>query len=221
MKALVLTLLIGLIATPALGQTRYVSDQLEVPLRSGTSTQHRIIRMLPSGTPLEVLEVNQTEGYSRVRAPDGAEGWILSRLLMDIPSARDRLARAEKELAELKAAERERLANLDNLKSEKGSLEDKLSALLEENSQLKQELAEIRRTASSSLAIAEENKELKNRMLQMEREQQRLAQENEALSDRTKRDWFMVGAGVIIVGIILGLILPRIRVKKRSSWDTL
>lgn len=221
MKALVLSLLIGLIATPALGQTRYVSDQLEVPLRSGTSTQHRIIRMLSSGTPLEVLEVNQEEGYTRVRAPNGTEGWILSRLLMDIPSARDRLARAEKELAELKAAEQERLANLDNLKSEKGSLEGKLSALLEENSRLKQELAEIQRTASSSLAIAEENKELKNRMLQMEREQQRLAQENEALSDRTKRDWFMVGAGVIIVGIILGLILPRIRVKKRSSWDSL
>ena len=221
MKALALTLLIGLLATPALAQTRYVSDQLEIPLRSGTSTQHRIIRMLSSGTPLEVLEVDADAGYTRVRAPSGAEGWVLSRLLQDIPSARDRLARAEKQLAELQAAERERLENLDNLKSEKGSLEDKLSALLQENNRLKQELMEIRRTASSSLAIAEENKELKNRMLQMEREQQRLVQENEALSDRTKRDWFMVGAGVIIVGIILGLILPRIRVKKRSSWDTL
>lgn len=221
MKALVLTLLISLIAMPALAETRYVSDQLEIPLRSGTSTQHRIIRMLSSGTPLGVLEVNTEAGYSRVRAPDGAEGWVLSRLLQNIPSARDRLAQAQKQLAELQAAERERLENLDNLKSEKGSLEDKLSALLEENSRLKQELAEIRRTASSSLAIAEENKELKNRLLQMERKQQRLVQENEALSDRTKRDWFMVGAGVIIVGIILGLILPRIRVKKRSSWDTL
>ncbi|HSH28571.1 MAG TPA: TIGR04211 family SH3 domain-containing protein [Thiohalobacter sp.] len=221
MKAFVWTLLIGMLATPALAETRYVSDQLEIPLRSGTSTQHRIIRMLDSGTPLEVLEVDADAGYSRVRAPSGVEGWVLSRLLMDIPSARDRLARAEKKLAELQTAERERLENLNNLKSEKGSLEGKLSALLEENNRLKQELMEIRRTASSSLAIAEENKELKNRLLQMGREQQRLVQENAALSTRTKRDWFMVGAGVIIVGIILGLILPRIRVRKRSSWDTL
>lgn len=221
MKRFVWTLLICLIAAPALGATRYVSDQLEIPMRSGKSTQYRIVKMLPSGTPLEVLDVDQAEGYSRVRTPDGTEGWVLTRLLQNIPSARDRLATAEKKLAQLQEAERERMANLDNLKNEKGSLEGKLSALLEQNSKLKQELLEIRRTASSTLAIANENKELKNKVLQMERDMQRLTQENEALSDRTKRDWFMVGAGVIIVGIILGLILPRIRVKKRSSWDSL
>jgi SH3 domain protein len=31
----------------------------------------------------------------------------------------------------------------------------------------------------------------------------------------------MVGAGVIILGMIIGLIIPRIRWRKKSSWDTL
>jgi SH3 domain protein len=46
-------------------------------------------------------------------------------------------------------------------------------------------------------------------------------QENENLRDRTARDWFIVGAGVVLVGIIIGLIIPKIRFrKKKSNWYT-
>jgi SH3 domain protein len=30
----------------------------------------------------------------------------------------------------------------------------------------------------------------------------------------------MVGAGVVLIGILAGLIIPRIRWRKKSSWDT-
>jgi SH3 domain protein len=83
-----------------------------------------------------------------------------------------------------------------------------------------QELAEIKRTASSALAIDSENKDLKSRLVALERNLQTLQQENENLKDRTARDWFMVGAGVVLLGIIAGLIIPRIRWRKKSSWDT-
>ena len=53
-----------------------------------------------------------------------------------------------------------------------------------------QELAEIKRTASSALAIDSENKDLKSRMVALERNLQTVQQENENLKDRTARDWF-------------------------------
>ena len=59
-----------------------------------------------------------------------------------------------------------------------------------------------------------------SRMVALERSLQTLQQENENLKDRTARDWFMVGAGVVLLGIIVGLIIPRIRWRKKSSWDT-
>jgi SH3 domain protein len=49
---------------------------------------------------------------------------------------------------------------------------------------------------------------------------QTLQQENAGLKDRTARDWFMVGAGVVLLGILAGLFIPRIRWRRKSSWDT-
>lgn len=219
-RILLTAALLGITLT-AHAETRYVTDELEIDLRSGTSIQHRILRMIPSGTTLEVLEQDEPTGYTKVRAPNGAEGWILTRYLTGTPPARVRLAESEKKLAELELQSRERMAKLSQSDQEFLKTTEELARLKDENLMLNKQLADIQRTASSALAIDAENKEFKNRMLQMEREQETLRQENVALHDRTARDWFMIGAGVMIVGIILGLILPRIRVRKRSSWDSL
>ena len=78
-----------------------MTDVLEVPLRTGTTLQNKILRMLPAGTAVEVLGPEE-EGHTRVRGK-GVEGWVLTRFLVDQPSARERLAAAEDEAARLKA----------------------------------------------------------------------------------------------------------------------
>jgi SH3 domain protein len=217
---IVLALVLGLVST-AMAETLYVSDRLEIQMRTGKGTQFRILRMLPSGTALEILEVDQENGYSRVRTPSGVEGWVLSRFLMQGRAARDRLADAEKKLARLELENRKLSASLEDLQKTKGSIDTEREQLVKENRKLSQELEEIRRAASSALAIDAENKQLKSRIVAYERQAQSLQQENEGLKDRTARDWFMVGAGVVILGMIIGLIIPRIRWRKKSSWDTL
>lgn len=219
-RKLLFMVLLGITLT-AQAETRYVSDALEIDMRSGTSNQHRILRMLASGTALEILEDDKASGYSRVRTPSGAEGWILSRYLMTAAPASQRLAETEKKLAELELQSRQRMAKLSESDKEFINVTEELTRVKDENLKLAKQLADIQRTASSALAIDAENQELKNTLMQMERGQETLRQENAALHDRTARDWFMIGAGVIVVGIILGLILPRIRVRKRSSWDSL
>ena len=219
--ALLCLLLLLLWVAGLQAQTLYVSDQLEIQLRSGATNQHRILRMLPSGTPLEVLEVDQAEGWTRVRAPSGVDGWVLSRFLMPERSARDRLAAAEQRMARLEQENRQLTASLRELRGEKESVEKARGELDQNSRQLAQELEEIRRTASSALAIDAENKELKSRIVGAEREIQVLQQENARLQDRTSRDWFMVGAGVVVLGIIIGLVIPRLRFRRKSSWGEL
>ncbi len=204
----------------AVAETRYVSDTLEITMRSGKGTSFGITRMLRSGTPVEVLNVDKKSGYTQVRTNSGKEGWVLSRFLMKGQAARERLATAEKKLAELELENRKVTTAMAALKEEKVALETNLAALEGESRGVSQELAEIRRTASSALAIDSENKDMKGRMVSLERQLQTVQQENEALKDRTARDWFMVGAAVVLLGIIVGLIIPKIRFRKKSSWDT-
>ena len=95
-------LLICWYAPWALGETvRYVSDNLEVTLHSGKTPKHSILKMLPSGVQVTVIQAD-ADGYSKVRTKDGAEGWVLTRFLSSAPSARDRLAEAEQRLAAIK-----------------------------------------------------------------------------------------------------------------------
>jgi SH3 domain protein len=204
----------------AQAETQYVSDRLEITMRSGKSTSHGITRMLRSGTPVEVLEVDAKAGYTKVRVAGGKEGWVLSRFLMKGPAARERLAASEKKQAELELENRQMATAFNALKEEKESLIQKGESLELESRKVGQELAEIRRTASSALALDNENKELKGRAIALERKLQALQQENEGLKDRTARDWFMVGAAVVLLGILVGLIIPRIRWRKKTTWDT-
>ena len=204
----------------AMAETRYVSDTLEITMRSGKGTSFGITRMLRSGTPVEVLGVDKKSGYTQVRTNSGKEGWVLSRFLMKGQAARDRLATAEKNLAELELENRKLTTAMATLNEEKGTLESTLQELEGESRGVSQELAEIRRTASSALTIDSENKNMKGRMVSLERQLQTVQQENETLKDRTARDWFMVGAAVVLLGIIVGLIIPKFRFRKKSSWDT-
>jgi SH3 domain protein len=209
-----------ILAGNAVAETRYVSDTLEITMRSGKGTNFGITRMLRSGTPVEVLEVDKKSGYTQVRTKSGKEGWVLSRFLMNGRAARERLATAEKNLAELELENRKLTTAMTTVTEEKSGLEKNLQELEGQSRGVNQELSAIKRTASSALAIDSENKELKGRMVSLERQLQTIQQENEALKDRTARDWFMVGAAVVLLGIIVGLIIPKIRFRKKSSWDT-
>ena len=56
----------------------------------------------------------------------------------------------------------------------------------------------------------------------MTRELEDLKQQNRELENSTAQRWFLIGAGVIVGGILLGLILPHLRMRRRrDSWGSL
>ena len=86
MKKAILFLIMFSVTNAAGAETiRYVVDDLTIPVRTGTSTRHKILRFVESGTRLEVLEVAEAEGYTRVRTPDGTEGWGRADFLAPSP----------------------------------------------------------------------------------------------------------------------------------------
>jgi SH3 domain protein len=212
-------LLFLLPAMEASAQSVWVSDQFEVMLRTGPSTSNAIERMLPSGTSLEVLEVDGDAGYSRVRTSAGTEGWVLTRYLMNEPSAREQLATLTQRLTSANSQGSSLTSQLDAVQGEYDAASRQIATLEREKGRLEQELAEIKRTAANVLAIDEQNKSLREQLANAEIQAATLEQQNRELTGQTTRYWFMTGALVLIVGMILGIWLPRIRWQRRSRYD--
>ncbi len=211
-----------LMLDPVLAETRFVTDQVRITLRSGESTEHKVLQMLPSGAPLEVLGSNDNTGYSHVRTQAGDTGYVLTRLLIETPSARQRLAAAEKRLTELQEEPEKLASKLLTLQTEYEDLKDNYAKAENDNQNLRTQLEEIRSATRNAVSIADERNTLRKKVAALNGEVGELKLDNQDLRNQSERKWFMMGAGAIIVGILLGLILPRLRVRRRrDNWGSL
>lgn len=207
------------LTSAASAENAWVTDQFEVTLRSGPSTSNAIELMLKSGSELEVLDRDAETGYTRVRTGGGTEGYVLTRYLMSEPAARDQLARLTSQLTNEASRGSSLNSQLGAIRSEYDTATKKIATLEREKGDLEEELAEIKRTAANVLAINNQNKQLREQLAAEEIRVATLEQENRELTSQTTRYWFMSGALVLVVGMVLGLWLPRIRWQRRSRYD--
>jgi SH3 domain protein len=220
-KLLILLILLLACTFAHAARTVYVVDEIVITLRSGQGTQYQILRTIPTGTPLELLESNEETGYSKVRMKNGTEGWVLTQYLTETPTHKARLAVAEKNIKNLKTENKTLKDELEKSRSAKNVLQKDWDNLSVENEKMKKELNRIRDISEQPLRLADENKKLQAENLANERNLQMLTQENQALKDRSDRDWFLTGAAVLILGLLIGFILPKIHRSKKSGWDSL
>ena len=199
-------------------QTRYVTDRTQVELRRGPSTEYRIVRYLEAGDRVEVLEQNEEQGFSHVRLDPDTEGWMPTASLIAEPIARERLAAAERNLA----AARERVTALEGQNRE---LERGLAATRAELEQtqanhgtVSRELADIRTASANVVKLRDDNSSLQQRLVQRDLEVEQLTADNARLAARSSQSWFVVGAGVLLGGIVIGLVAPSLRRRRRSDW---
>ena len=204
------------IAGPVSAQTKYVSDELKVPVRSGASNQHRIIKFLESGAAVKVIETD--EKYTHVELSDDKDGWILNTELMDVPSGRDRLVAANNKLEKVRAENKELKDTISDLRSQLKSAEGENSQLQNERTRLSNSIEDLKITAANPLALSRKNKDLQTELDQTRADAAALEKDNQKLRNNVMQEWFIIGAAVSIGSLILGIILTRIRWKKRDSW---
>ncbi len=208
-----------LLTATASAEPAWVSDQFEITLRSGPSTSNAIQLMVDSGTRLEVLERDPDSGYSRVQTQGGTEGWVLTRYLMNEPSAREQLRTLTSQLTNANSRGTSLNSQLQAIRAEQNAATREIATLEREKAAVEEELAEIKRTAANVLAINDQNKALMDQLAAIQIRADTLEQENRNLASQTTRYWFMAGALVLLFGIVLGIWLPRIRWQRRSRYD--
>lgn len=221
MKTTIRSILLCLLvcAPVAYGSPAWVSDEFEIMLRTGPSTNNAIQLMISSGKRLEVLERNAESGYSRVRTEGGTEGWVLTRYLMNEASAREQLETLTGQLTNANSLGTSLNSKLRAIKAEYDSANRRIATLEREKAAVDQELANLKKTAANVLGIHERNKNLADELSDVQMRADTLQAENRRLSSQTTRYWFMTGALVLVVGIVLGIWLPRVRWQRRTRYD--
>jgi len=201
-------------------ETRYITDIFEVTMRSGTSTSNSIVRMLGSGEAVTVLEEDQESKYSLVETASGKQGYVLTRFLLPIPSARQRLEELEARFAQQKTRLNEQSAEMAELKQSLNQEKADTSALTTTLRASEQELSEIRTAAQETLSILDQNKRLQTVVDQLRQEKTALSETNAELTDSTRLDWFLRGGAVSLIAFVIGIVVTRIRWKKQDSWGS-
>lgn len=217
MKRLFILLLIPFTTVVHAADTRYIHDQLQAYLRTGGGNEFRIVRGVPSGTRLTLLE-RDGNGWARVRTSDGLEAWIEEQVLTEQPVAREQLVRANRELNRLREANRELGANLSSLRAEGASTADSLQELQTENRRLQTELDEIRRISGDALRMERENRELRESSQMLRNQAELLQNENLRLQNSRENEAFLNGAIAVVIGVLIALVVPRLRPRKKSEW---
>lgn len=206
---LMLTLLI-LSTGQAIADTQYVSDELIITLRRGEGDQYKILKMLKTGTPLEILQEGKA-GHVFVRTSDGTEGWVKKQYLTNEtpkPTVIDRLEKERDQLREqvsqLEIQQAELATALENSRKDLAGENAAFADLQKELDKMQAKYDDLHTKAANVVELTGERDRLKSHNDQLSVEIEQLRQENESFLYTGAVKWFLAGAGVLLIGIILG-----------------
>ena len=171
-----------------------IAENLSTYMRKGAGNQFKISGSIQAGEPVTVLD--KKDNFVLIRDSRNREGWVLASEISQTASPRELIPQLQQEVQTLTA----KLKNMDSdwqrrtaeMQRRSQDAEKQSSNLFEENAQLKRELEIVKN---------------KNRNL-------------EIMQDAEKRtiaiQYFIYGGSVLVVGLLLGLIIPIILPKRRS-----
>jgi len=203
-------------------ETQYVSDKLLITMREGKGNEYKIIKMLETDTPLEIIE--KSEHYLKVRTQSGSEGWVLRQYVTRKIPKPEIIAGLEKKIALLNT-------KIEEYKKDKESLQDELkTAKLDHNKKIRnlkqnvsaskgtaeQTASELKKITGKYNALFKESKDVVNLVqernslqesnISLQTKTEQLQKENDNLKRSQMIWWFFAGGGVFFVGWIVGKI---------------
>lgn len=218
MRYLLLSVLL-IALSPIHAQTQWVTDELSIMMRSGESGKHKILRPLVSGTELKVISVNDKTGYSLINTTKGQEGFVLTRFLVDEPIAKTKLSGALELIEQLTSSKQPAQLQLKQSLDKISEQEQALQTLSAKNATLSTEFDYLKSISADAININEQLRVVLERNQILENELNLERAENERLSDRSNKEWFMNGALAVSLGVVMTLLIPRLRRPKRhSEW---
>ena len=194
-----------------LAEKMYVTDQLKLTVRTDPSRNSTVVTVLGSGSEVEVVAFN--DEWSRVMLSDDKEGWVLKRYL----TIRETAGRKLKRLQGLHKTLT--LQNADLLKENKALKKDvtRQKTDLEQTTQKLQEIDsaynDLKSESSQFLKLKATHTKTVKELNEQSETVAILKAKVDKLESRQTIRWFLTGAGVLVLGFVIGFSTRRQRRK--------
>lgn len=202
-------------------QTRYVTDEFKIMVRTGPSGKNKIIETLDSGNSVQVLNEDSGNGHSQVQTASGKIGYVLTRFLSSTPAARSRVIYLENQLKKLRSKPGELQALLASSQEENQALIEQNLNLTNQYKKASSELEKIKEVSADAVNLSQRSAKLESEVQQLLLQLDDIRIQNEVLKDQSDKRWYVLGGGTVLIGLLLGWILSIARRPRRQSWGGL
>lgn len=206
-----------LLATTLWARTMYVSDIFEIVVRSekNSETGRNIIKLLPTGTAVEVIDMD--DSWATIRLPDGRTGYTLKRYLLTRLPYKLTAEKLQEEVEE----QRQRLVTLTEqlteLQEEHRRLQDTSREQELQLTDVTTKYEQLRQDATEFLQLRADYTHLQQAHQQSQQQLNELQDSHLLLKKSRNLSWFLSGAGVMLAGWIIGMITERFRGRRKRQ----
>lgn len=196
-------------------KTMYITDRIEVSLRSGTGLEYRTLTMVKTGDRVEVLESDKN--WSKVKLANGTVGWVNTLFLVDqIKAAAPSDSKIQDDLRSLKEANQNLLREKELLQQEKNRLQKEVDEAKNQAQSITPE--QHPRNSSELNALKAKNEQLAKEVALYKNQITQLSQQDKGGGNEDQIKWFLLGALVLILGLLLGWLMSRTRRKTHRYY---
>ena len=200
-----------LVSQQSWAEKAYVTDSFKITFRTGPGVENKIISMLSSGQPVEVLD--SIDDWSHIRLVEGGEpakeGWVLTRYLVSRLPWELQASSLIAENTRLK----EKLTLVQKKLVETGRGEQDLALELRKSTEalqkLEKEYASLKEGSAQYLDLKSTYDATRSELESTQKQFQALAKENDRLKFSQRNTSFAVGALVLLTGLIVGVVFGR------------
>ncbi len=186
----------------ALADTMYVSDVLKLTVRDGKGTGEKIIAVVQSGQTVEVLQ--SEDEWALVRLDDGKEGWVLNRYLTGKITNNTKLKLLKKKHKTLVAQSTTLLEEKVKLKEENKKFKTELDKVQKEAEELKMSYEALKTESADYINLKSKYTKTASQLSEYTEKSELLEKELTKLEFRQTVRWLLTGAGVLLLGFLIG-----------------
>jgi len=204
-----LGLVLTLFCANGYAETKYVTDVLKLTLRSGPTTEYKILSVVESGQQVEILESGAD--WTMVRIANGKEGYVLTRYLISEPTHNVRLEQLQSKHKALTQQAATLLEENTRLRKENKQFKSGFDGNEKALKQLRSEYDQLKTGSGEYLELRKKYKTLSGQLTAQTKRADELDEELKGIEVNQYIKWFLAGSGVLLVGFVVGFSARRQR----------